>query len=122
MSIFTAIENRERGVFVLNGGPPESKVIVISNPTQVELIPGPHPVHDVARIKGANGLYINIGPVGVDHLVWSEEPREWTHNIDNDTISTTYHGQTLYWFLRDEENTIILNPYEGTPFLYVRLA
>ena len=33
MSIFTAIENRERGVFVLNGGPPESKVIVISNPT-----------------------------------------------------------------------------------------
>ena len=69
----------------------------------VELTPGLTPVDNVARIKGVeNALYINIGPVvclplhliigasvlklvkGEEHLIWSLEPREWKHNIDDE--------------------------------------
>ncbi|KAF8693133.1 hypothetical protein AX14_002322, partial [Amanita brunnescens Koide BX004] len=83
MSIFATIENREKELFVLNNGPLNSPITLVKRmPTLLEFIPGPRPIAGVAKIKGANDLYINVGPVGDDRPAWSWEPCEWKHNID----------------------------------------
>jgi hypothetical protein len=83
MSIFATIENREKELFVLNNGPLNSPITLVKRMPTVghiyciyspfagwltelqllEFIPGPRPIAGVAKIKGANDLYINVGPV-----------------------------------------------------------